>query len=332
MKEVLKLWGFANNIELKTTTQIRVTITPMKIVPVREQVGEMSSFDLGAMVVRLQAAQAVSITTLMGRGVQSAFLSALDEPLAASIQPKDSSSDRPLPYTVSGIMADGKTHDLHGDISAGTPAWIRLTGLNRQTCAALEQFRQAPPAQLDIHQTLWDITSMTWDEAPWASTHTYRALMESAYTQPSTPDTLHLQFASPTTFRSSGSSVAAPIANLIFSNLADHWAAITGMPVRELKLWQAFTTYHISLVEQDIKPYAIKFKDGGKDSGFTGEALYEFKPQNSVLERENKVLEAEVRKDYDNLCRLAGMLADYAKYAGVGRKTTSGLGLCHRLG
>jgi hypothetical protein len=51
-----------------------------------------------------------------------------------------------------------------------------------------------------------------------------------------------------------------------------------------------------------------------------------------LLERENKALEAEVRKDYDNLCRLAGILTDYAKYVGVGRKTTSDLVLCHYLG
>lgn len=291
----------------------------------------MPSFDLGALVVRLKSVDAVSINSLMGRGVQSAFLSAIGES-ANAIQPKESSSDRPLPYTVSGVMIEGKTDELQGDFPAGTPAWVRLTGLNAQTCAALENFHQAPPEIFDIHQTLWQITSTTWDDVPWASTHSYRMLMESAYTQPSVPDTLHLKFASPTTFRSSGSSVAAPIANLIFSNLADHWAAITGMPVREAKLWQAFTTYHISLVEQDIQPYAIRFKDGGKDSGFTGEALYEFKPQNAALERDNKALETEIRKDYDNLCRLAAMLADYATYAGVGRKTTSGLGLCRRLG
>lgn len=292
----------------------------------------MPAFDLGALIVRLTAKNAVSLQSLMGRGVQTAFLSALPEATAATLQPKETSSDRPLPYTVSGLMADGDTQELQGEIAAGTPAWIRVTGLSATACAALEIFHAAPPPMLDIHQTLWDIGEITWDAPPWASTHTYRALMEAAYTQPTTPDTLHLLFASPTTFRSSGASVAAPVANLIFSNLADHWVAITGMPVREAKLWQAFISHHISLVEQDIKPYPIRFKDGGKDSGFIGEALYEFRPKSDALERENKALEAEVRKDYDNLCRLAAMLADYALYAGVGRKTTSGLGMCRRLG
>ncbi len=292
----------------------------------------MPAFDLGALVVRVRAANPVSINSLMGRGVQNAFFAAIGESLAASIQPKDSSSDRPLPYTVSGLMSADSTADLQGDVPAGTPAWIRLTGINATVCAALEIFRESPPAALDIHQTAWDVVSVTWDENPWASIGTYRAMMEAAYTQPSTPDTLHLLFASPTTFRSSGASVAAPIPNLIFSSLAEHWAATTGMPVREARLWQAFTTYHISLVEQDIKTHALKFKDGGKETGFTGEALFEFKAKNPVLARENAALEADIQKDFDNLCRLTAMLADYASYAGIGRKTTSGLGMSRRLG
>jgi|GEM_PF-1636490 len=292
----------------------------------------MASFDLGALVVRLRATNPVSINGLMGRGVQNAFFSAIGDALAASIQPKDSSSDRPLPYTVSGVMSSDSTVDLQNDFPAGTPAWVRLTGINAQVCAALEIFRESPPPALDIHQTAWDVVDITWDETPWASRGTYRAMMESAYTQPSTPDTLHLLFASPTTFRSSGASVAAPIPNLIFSSLADHWAATTGMPVREARLWQAFTTYHINLVEQDIKTHALRFKDGGKESGFTGEALFEFKPQNAVLARENAALEADIQKDFDNLCRLTAMLADYASYAGIGRKTTSGLGMSRRMG
>ncbi|MCU0476704.1 MAG: hypothetical protein MUC99_11450 [Anaerolineae bacterium] len=250
----------------------------------------MPSFDLGALVIRLRATQPTPLTSHIGRSVQAAVLAALGEERAAQLQPRDN-TDRPLPYTVSTVLADGTTTALSGAIPADAPAWVRVTGLTASACAALDSLAQHPPATLGLPEP-WAVEGVTWDAPPWASTLTYRALMEAAYTQPQAPDSLHLLFATETTFRSSGATVAAPQPALIFGSLAEHWAACTGMPVREAKLWQAFTTYHIATAAQDITHHALKFRDGGKEDAFRGEALFELTPKNNALERDNPALEA----------------------------------------
>jgi CRISPR-associated endoribonuclease Cas6 len=293
-----------------------------------------TTFDLGALVIHVRAGVETTIQNHMGRAIHRQFFVAIQDPLEGEgrIHPaEDEPTDRLMPYSTSGLMQIGKTTPIHGKLKVGAEAWLRVTGLTADICAKLEAFRVAPPQYIELDRTPWEIVSILWESQPWGAVSTHQTLMFTAQKLP-IPTHIHLEFASPTTFRSDGMNLPVPLPHLVFNSLANRWAEITGATLRDKTLWNAFTRYHIMLNKHDTQTEMVRVKDGGKEIGFTGTAVYEFKRKNEALERENPSLEAEIQADYPNLCRVASVLADYAQFAGVGRKTTTGMGMTRRTG
>jgi len=299
------------------------------------QEGFMTQFDLGALVIHVRAGLDTTIQNHMGRAIHRQFFVAIQDPLKGEgrIHPVEGeANDKPMPYSTSGLMQSDKTAPIIGRLKAGAAAWFRVTGLTEPICAKLEAFRADAPSHIELDHLPWEIVGMSWDDAPWGTVSTHQTLMHAAQALRHAPTHLHFEFASATTFRSDGMNLPAPLPHLVFNSLANRWAEITGAALREKSLWNAFTRYHIMINKQATQTDTVRVKDGGKEIGFTGMAVYEFKPKNDALERENPALEAEIQADYPNLCRVASMLADYAQFAGVGRKTTTGMGMTRRTG
>lgn len=288
-----------------------------------------TAFELGALVIEVRAGLETTVKNHMGRAIHRQFFVAIQDPLegAGRIHPaEDEPTDRLMPYSTSGLMHPDGTLALDDVYPKGTRAWFQVAGLTADICARLEAFRAAPPSYLELDRMPWEIVGMRW-----AATSRYQTLMLDAQKSPA-PKHIHFAFESPTTFRSDGMNLPVPLPHLAFNSLANRWADITGAALRDKTLWNAFTRYHIMLNRHTTQTQMVRVKDGGKEIGFTGTAVYEFKSKNEALERENPALEAEVQADFVNLRRIASALADYAQYAGVGRKTTTGLGMTRRIG
>ncbi|MCU0464709.1 MAG: CRISPR system precrRNA processing endoribonuclease RAMP protein Cas6 [Anaerolineae bacterium] len=281
-------------------------------------------FDLGAAVIRVRATRETTVQNHLGRTVYRQFIPVLQP----GTSPAD--GDSRLPFSASGLMQPGGTTPVSGTVAAGSEAWLRVAALDTATCSHLDAFRASPTA-LDLDHVLWEVVGVSLDDAPWAATTHYQALMMSAHTLPEPPSRIGFVFASATTFRADGENIAAPLPHLVFNALGQRWAEVTRMPVRPAALWEAFTQYHIVLESKVGQTEEYRIKDGGKEIGFVGEAHYAFNAVSAHLARTNPKLEAEIRDDFPNLCRVAAMLAEYARFAGIGRRTGAGMGMARPI-
>ncbi len=71
----------------------------------------------------------------------------------------------------------------------------------------------------------------------------------------------------------------------------------------------------------------IRGKQGGKEVGFVGSVGYELARTSAHLRDHDPELEALLQQEAVWFARTLGLLAEFAFYSGVGRKTTTGMGL-----
>jgi CRISPR-associated endoribonuclease Cas6 len=139
-----------------------------------------------------------------------------------------------------------------------------------------------------------------------AKVEIHRTTFEALANTPGSPGkTIQLKFLSPTSFKHVNTIQAFPLPELVFGSL---W-----------RRWQIFAPPHLQLpsydwagwvAAYDLRTEVLKLK-GGIEIGAQGWANYQF-------------MDAE-------LTQAANMLAHFAQYAGIGRKTTMGMGQIQRL-
>ena len=134
----------------------------------------------------------------------------------------------------------------------------------------------------------------------------FKELKEKA--QPHTQATL--RFLSPTSFRSRGEQKIFPEPNLVFSSLLKKWNAFSSIKFPK-GLEEGFSK--IRVARYNTRTELIEFSNY-KIIGFKGTVTYEL-PKGISDEVKNRV----------------NTLADFAFYAGVGYKTTMGMGQTMRL-
>jgi CRISPR/Cas system endoribonuclease Cas6 (RAMP superfamily) len=61
--------------------------------------------------------------------------------------------------------------------------------------------------------------------------------------------------------------------------------------------------------------------------GFTGQVTYELLPESDHLQKHNPDLEAVIQANYRWFALTLALLADFAFYSSIGRKTTTGMGM-----
>ena len=142
-------------------------------------------------------------------------------------------------------------------------------------------------------------------ESPWACTGSFEALWAQADPP---PDRIQLRLLSPAAFRAGGvRNVLFPEAGLVLGGLLDKWNAFCPpglqLPADKERL--------SALLQVDSYSLATRALDFGtyRETGVTGWCSYRFEATASQEER-----------------RWAGALAAFAFYAGVGAKTTMGMG------
>jgi CRISPR-associated endoribonuclease Cas6 len=157
---------------------------------------------------------------------------------------------------------------------------------------------------LQIGKNLLQPISISKD-SPWCGTSSWQELLEREPTRE-----MALLFASPTAFKAGDLDLPLPVPRLVFKGL--------------LAKWNLFSPYPISTSTEDLERRVAlaeatiqtqRFFDGRAHIvGFVGKAVFRL-----------------LRGSSPELVRGVNTLADFAFFAGVGRKTTHGMGLTKRM-
>jgi len=292
-----------------------------------------SETDLVALVIELEAAMETYIDNHLGRAIQwvaLTMLSDFDADLAQTLH----NADDLKPFTISGLMRNNAL--LYGDIRTGDRAWIRFTGLSAEVAKGLQAFyeqvqtelKAGQPRLIELDRIPWRVTAIHCRGTAWAGSSSYQTLIDRQ-TNARPQHHLTLNFITPTTFRSQTVNMPLPLPHLVFGSLLSRWVAFTPHRLRDLPQDQLdmFIAHHVMISQHDMKTAMLRGKQGGKEIGFTGRITYEFAPKSDHLLKHNPELEEHLQREYAWFARTLGLLADFAFYSSIGRKTTTGMGL-----
>ena len=213
------------------------------------------------------------------------------------------------PFTLSPLLPFRRTRQPVRN--EGENIAFRITALDERVFATLADavWRLPPKAELplgNIHVRCQSLAT-TPAQSVWADFTSFEQLRENAATDAK----LRLDFLSATTFRSKGRrNILFPEPSLVFGSLLNRWNAIAGADHR-LELPETV----MGLVRTSSYRLATRLLDFGsyQELGFGGQATYGCSDN----------ISAEYVKTLNTL-------ADFAFYAGVGAKTTMGMGQCRR--
>lgn len=293
--------------------------------------------DLVALVLEIRALVPTHIANHMGRAVQHFGLMVLNETdpdLAQEIHDRDDLK----PFTVSGFMTDDGL--FFGDVNEGDQLWIRITGASQAVSTALIAYQEKIHKQLASQQKVivrlnhlpWAVAGICMDEHLWAGNFTYATFVER-HRNARPPCEVTLQFLSPTTFNSMGANTPLPLPPLVFGSLLSRWIAFTDHRLRDLPDNQldAFFEHHISIIRYSTATEQIRGKARRSVVGFSGEVCYEIHRKSTHLQKHQPELEALLRREHRWFARTVGLLADFAFYSGIGRKTATGMGTAREI-
>lgn len=215
------------------------------------------------------------------------------------------------PFTLSPLQIHGKpiAWNYRYPIKAGTPCWWRVTLLDDTL------FSRLMPLWLDLKaDRIWHLDaaelsiSSVWGTAqsghPWASACNYAEL----YALSSDQDRdLTLEFATPTTFRQGKYDTALPTPESVFRGC--------------LKKWNRYS-------EIEILPEMLEILSPQK---FELKTRYITVGYSKILGAVGQISYRIVGDVEPTIIRQFNALANYTLYAGIGRKTTMGLGMTRRL-
>jgi CRISPR-associated endoribonuclease Cas6 len=195
-------------------------------------------------------------------------------------------------------------------IPPATPCWWRISLLDDTLFGKLTQlWLNLNPEQpwhlgsADLYIT--SIQGTPQSTQPWANACSYAQLYEQAS---DTERTVNLSFVTPTAFRQGEFDSALPTKESVFKSLLQRWNKYSGKE------------FSLEFIESVFPSFFNIKTDVASDSrskfiGCIGEISYRILGS----------LEPELIKQFN-------ALADFALYAGVGRKTPMGMGMVRRLG
>jgi len=254
---------------------------------------------------------------LTGRHLHALFLtlvSSVDRELGDRLH--DSTADKAFtlsPLQINSTLVKRGGSKLRWEhqqpISAGTHCWWRISLLDDTLFSQLTQLWlnlnpnhpwHLGPADLYITS----IQGTPQSTQPWANACTYTQLYEEAS---ETERSLNLSFATPTAFRQGQYDTTLPTRECVFNSLLSRWNKYSGIELTAISLESIFPSF-INIHTEILVDSRSKF------IGIIGEVNYR------IL---GEVKPIQIKQ--------LNTLANFALYAGVGRKTTMGLGMVQRI-
>lgn len=266
--------------------------------------------DIAKWEVSLTPSQPLRLRGLGGEALFALVLTLIkriDERLARELH--DARGLKPL--SVSPIDADVEPKSGITTVPKEVPCWFSFSTLSEELTESV--FQNIGELQKKLTRpTLAGSPIKVTSIGPSSVEHpapgtSYRSLLESA----TRPRTISLRFLSPTSFRRDKEQIVLPLPELVFRSLISRWNRFSPTPLPEgtaeaiqnVRLAR-YTSLSTSMVE--FSTYRV--------IGFTGEVDF-----------------ALLRGTPDNFARTLDSLTQFAYYAGIGYKTTMGMGMVERL-
>ncbi|QDL07125.1 CRISPR-associated endoribonuclease Cas6 [Brasilonema octagenarum UFV-E1] len=256
---------------------------------------------------------------LTGRHYHALFLtliSSVDKDLGDYLH--TSNADKPFTLSPLQIQRNHKSHQYKHNtlqfshqrpIPPGTSCWWRISLLDDTL------FSKLTPLWLNLNpEHPWHLGSADLyitsifgtpqSTQPWANACSYTQLYEQA----SQGDrTLNLTLATPVAFRQGGYDTVLPNRECVFNSLLSRWNKYSGIEFSNIPIESIYPSF-CNIHTEVIRNYDTKFV------GCVGEISY------------------RILGDIEPIAiKQINALADFALYAGVGRKTTMGMGMTRRL-
>lgn len=247
----------------------------------------------------------------LGRAARAVLLNLIAEEEPALADELHSSSHL-RPYTCSTIWG-APTRNGSVMLEPGNTVHLRYTGLSGAVSDHLRRLAKDPPSHINVEGALLAIEGATVDpvEDSWAGRTTYETLAEDYLLAPRKPvRRVRLRFVAPTAFRSGGKTVPVPLPGLVYGSLVDKWNAFSSIPLSDEA--RAFTEQCLAMSRYRLSTRAVAGKGGSVHIGCVGDCQY-------TALRRDAYWQAVVE-----------LLTEYAFYAGVGYRTTAGMGQARR--
>lgn len=248
---------------------------------------------------------------LTGRHLHALFLtlvSSVDQSLGDYLH----SSEADKAFTLSPLQVKSYKRlqwEYHKPIACGTPCWWRISLLDENLFGKLTQLWLSLNPNKPWHLGTADlqITSILGTSQStqlWANACSYEQLYQQAS---ETERQIAFSFATPTAFRQGKYDTALPTKESVFKSLLNQWNKYSSIEIYQLNIEAVFPSF-FDIHTEIIADYRGKF------IGCIGEINYRILGEINPLQ-----------------IKQINVLADFALYSGVGRKTTMGMGMIRRV-
>jgi len=266
---------------------------------------------LSSFVIEFETLEPITLNGYGGEAMHGLFFEILRDYSGKVAAYFHNENKKHKPFSLSGVLERRSKTEGKLLLDSGENASFRISLLEEKlipdTLAALGKVLNLK-TKLPFANGSIIIRNIIYQEnsSPWVKSSLYPKLFEEA----KSTDRIKLRFISPTSFRSQGKQCTIPEAHLIFGSLLDKWNSFSGIRFKnELvdKLEKVFPS------QFEIRSELVQFSNY-KIIGFKGAVEYRLGKEFTKEEK-----------------RVINTLADFAFFAGVGYKTTMGMGQTMRL-
>jgi CRISPR-associated endoribonuclease Cas6 len=271
---------------------------------------------LTSTVIRLRAKQDGWLPRAMGEYGHAAFLSLIHE-VAPDLSKALHDAGERQPYTVSPLV--GSKREQRGvSVRSGSGYWMRFAILDPALYSVFSRyFAESMPFEsvLTLGKVQFIVEEVTTSKQSdtWSGYSTFSDIFTGTKSEP----IASMRFFSLTAFSlgevgGSGPRFGIfPEPALVFDSLLRRWNQFADQPLDNPQVWQKWVSEHVVVRRYRTKSDLWQFKHHPQ-IGFVGTCTY------------------EIKGDYPSETRKLNALADFAFFAGVGCKTTMGMGQCRR--
>lgn len=212
-------------------------------------------------------------------------------------------SDGLKPFTISNLRGPFPEKRLDPD---GLYR-LRITALEQPLAEIFLQAQKTGALKAGEEVELDFLRFRVQEEAGLEESASYQTLTNSLFDSQPPSRRLTLRFSSPTMFKSNGRQFPHPVPDMVFGSLLEHWNSSASIPAPLPAEARKYARECLKLTRFDLHSRTVRLH-GELFHGFVGRATF-------------------MTLNYDRYwMSMMTMLAQYAYFAGVGAKTTMGLG------
>lgn len=272
-----------------------------------------------SVLLNLTPTEPTTLEGFYGRQAQAWFLNLIaqnDSKLAGQLHQHNG----PRPYTISSlILPKIGRRDKNGRVHLipGNECQLRITTLSDSLSdVLLSKIIPRLPQNLRLKWSHFKELRLA-EQNQWDGETSFEELVEYGWS--SSGDSVTLEFASPTAFRSGQIDLPLPTPDQVWRSLWWRWNTFAPEELHVDPLWPEFASKCLVISDFRLRSMKVQFKKGAKGNatGSTGQVTYRLLPQKHCSEF------APQRDGADVVLR---SLAAYSQYSGVGHHTTIGLG------